>query len=137
MELFNPYSREWLLNKFEVYKNLRTKDKAYYSEEFNVYVITRYADVMYALTNHDIFSSGRGNLIVEEPERFGQTLGASDNPTHDIFKNIVKKLYVSGNFSIYIYGHWTTGTTGSSINKDLDNNQETWSTCLKNFHLLF
>lgn len=99
MEIFNPHSGEWLLNKFEVYKDLRTRDKAYYSEEFNVHVITRYSDVMYALTNHDIFSSRLGNLIVEDPIRFGQTLGASDNPTHDIFKNIVKDSYSKDNIA--------------------------------------
>jgi len=97
MELFNPQSGEWLLNKFETYKDLRTRTKAYYSEEFNVYVITRYSDVMYALSDHEIFSSGLGNLIVEDSRRFGQTLGASDNPTHDIFKNIVKNAYSKDN----------------------------------------
>lgn len=97
MELFNPHSGQWLLNKFEVYKDLRARDKAYYSEEFDVYVITRYADVIHALTNHDIFSSAQGNLIVENPIRFGQTLGASDNPMHDVFKNIVKNAYSKNN----------------------------------------
>ena len=99
MELFNPHSGEWLLNKFEAYKDLRTRDRAYYSEEFNVHVITRYSDVMYALTNHDLFSSAQGNLIVEDTRRFGQTLGASDNPTHDIFKNIVKDAYSKDNIA--------------------------------------
>lgn len=97
MELFDPHSNEWLLNKFETYKELRSRDTAYYSKKYNMYVITRYADVMYGLAHHDIFCSGQGNLIVEDPMRFGNTLGASDNPTHDIFKGIVKNAYSKDN----------------------------------------
>lgn len=39
--------------------------------------------------------------------------------------------------AVYLFmalGHWDKR---SSINKDLDNNQETWSMCLKNYHLRF
>jgi hypothetical protein len=52
---------------------------------------------MYALTNHDKFTSGQGNLIVEDPNRFGRTLGASDNPNHEILKNIAKNAYAKDN----------------------------------------
>lgn len=99
MTHFNPHSNDWLKNKFEVYKELRARDKAYWSETYQVYVITRYADVKYALSEHDIFSSAKGNLIVEMPFRFGRTLGASDNPSHDVFKNIVKNAYSKDNIN--------------------------------------
>lgn len=93
MEYFNPHSSEWLANKFEIYKELRSRDSAYYSEKYNLYVITRYDDVMYALNTPDIFSSAKGNLIVESTKRFGRTLGASDEPEHGIYKNIVRNAY--------------------------------------------
>lgn len=96
-ELFNPHSQEWLLNKFNVYKDLRSRDQAYWSEKYQVYVLTRYNDVMFALSNPEIFSSAQGNLVVEEPGRFGLTLGASDNPEHDTYKNIVKNAYSKDN----------------------------------------
>jgi len=97
MELFDPHSNEWLLNKFKIYSDLRDRDTAYYSEKYKMYVITRYDDVVYALTNPDLFISGQGNLIIEDPRRFGKTLGASDNPTHDTLKNIVKNAYAKHN----------------------------------------
>jgi cytochrome P450 len=97
MELFNPHSNEWLLNKFEIYKVLRNRDTAYYSEKYQMHVVTRYVDVKFVLGNPDIFSSARGNLIVEDSYRFGKTLGASDNPTHDVYKNIVKNAYSKDN----------------------------------------
>lgn len=97
-ELFDPQDGNWLLNKFEIYKTLRSMDTAYWSEKYQMYVITRYDDVVYALNSPDIFSSAQGNLIIEtEPRRFGNTLGASDNPAHDIYKNIVKEAYSKEN----------------------------------------
>jgi cytochrome P450 len=98
-ELFNPHSNDWLLNKFEIYKELRAQPKAYWSEKYQTYIITRYDDVMFALSNPEIFSSAQGNLVVEIPRRFGNTLGASDNPRHDFFKNIVKNAYGKENIS--------------------------------------
>lgn len=96
-ELFNPHSNEWLLKKFDYYKILRNLDKAYFSEKYQMYILTRYEDVSYALLHNEIFISGKGNLIVEDPVRFGMTLGASDNPTHDVYKNIVKNAYSKDN----------------------------------------
>jgi cytochrome P450 len=99
-ELFDPLDGKWLLNKFEIYKTLRNKDTAYWSEKYQMHVVTRYDDVVYALSNPDIFSSAQGNLIIEtEPGRFGNTLGASDNPAHDTYKNIVKEAYSKENIN--------------------------------------
>jgi cytochrome P450 len=49
------------------------------------------------LNNPDIFSSAKGNLLIEQPGRFEQTLGASDNPIHGEYKNIVKNAYNKDN----------------------------------------
>ena len=97
VELFDPHSGEWLLNKFETYNQLRQHETAYWSRKYQMYIITRYDDVMFALNNPEIFSSAEGNLIVEDPVRFGKTLGASDNPFHDTLKNIVKNAYSKDN----------------------------------------
>ncbi len=97
MEFFNPHSSQWLLNKFEVYKAFRTNETAYWSERYQLYVITRYEDILFALTNPDIFSSAKGNLIVEHTKRFGKTLGASDDPVHSQLKNTVKNAYAKDN----------------------------------------
>lgn len=94
---YDPRSNEWLLNRFETYKDLRTRDSAYWSEKYQVYVITRYEDVFYVLNNPKIFSSAGGNLLIESGERIGQTLGASDNPVHNDYKNIVLQAYAKDN----------------------------------------
>jgi len=96
-EYFNPHSNDWLLNKFEIYKQLRQSPTAYYSKKYNLHVYTRYNDVKFILENPEIFISGKGNLICEEEFRFGRTLGASDNPKHNMFKNIVRNAYSKDN----------------------------------------
>jgi cytochrome P450 len=98
-ELFNPHSNEWLLNKFEIYKDLRSRRTAYYSEKYKMHIFTRHSDVKTILSNPDIFSSARGNLVNEHEFRFGRTLGASDDPDHSVFKNIVKNAYSKENIS--------------------------------------
>ena len=87
---YDPHCNEWLLNRFEIYKDLRSQDKAYWSEKFQLHVLTRYDDVFFALNNPKIFSSAQGNLLIETDERRGKTLGASDNPVHKSYKDIVK-----------------------------------------------
>jgi cytochrome P450 len=97
MDYFNPHSNHWLLNKFEIYKTLRTLDKAHYDKKYNVHIITRYDDVKNALADHDTFSSATGNLIIEKDYRFEMTLGASDHPIHTIYKNIAFAAYSKEN----------------------------------------
>jgi cytochrome P450 len=97
MSIFYPHSNEWLLNKFHYYEKLRNLDSAYYSEKYNMYIMTRYEDVLFILNNPKIFSSAKGNLIIEKEDRFNVTLGASDDPIHNNFKQIVKNAYTKDN----------------------------------------
>jgi cytochrome P450 len=91
--MYDPRSNEWLLNRFEIYKDLRARDTAYWSDQYRVHVLTRYDDVFFVLNNPDIFSSAKGNLIIEAGERLTRTLGASDNPQHAMYKSIVNDAY--------------------------------------------
>lgn len=97
MDLFNPHSSDWLKNKFSYYDEIRALDSLYYSNSYNMYVITDYDDVLTVLKDTDTFTSSLGNLIVENPARFGKTLGASDNPEHDLYKQVVKNSYSKHN----------------------------------------
>lgn len=97
MEYFSPHSNQWLLNKFKFYEAMRDSDVAYFSEKYNLYVITRHSDIEFALNHPEIFSSASGNLIVEHEKRFGRTLGATDDPNHAKLKNMVKGAYSKDN----------------------------------------
>jgi cytochrome P450 len=122
MEYFNPHSNNWLLNKFESYSKLRTLDKAHYDEKYNVHLITRYDDVRFALSDHNTFSSAKGNLIVESEDRFEMTLGASDDPIHTIYKNIAFAAYSKEN--IQRISECVTGHIKRLLKKDTFNISE-------------
>lgn len=96
---YDPRSNEWLLNRFEIYKELRARDTAYWSEQYKLHVLTRYDDVFFVLNNPKMFSSAKGNLLIENGERLTRTLGASDNPLHAQYKNIVVDAYHKDNNS--------------------------------------
>jgi cytochrome P450 len=92
-ELYDPFNKEWLKNKFTYYDKIRDLEKAYWSETYKMYVFTRYEDVAFILSKPDIFISGKGNLIKDQPYRFGMTPGASDGKTHSFYRSVVKDAY--------------------------------------------
>ena len=93
MELYDPFDKEWLKNKFTFYDEIRSMDKAYWSEKYKMYVYTKHKDVVFIMSNPEIFISGKGNLVKDSPYRFGKTPGASDGKRHEWFRSVVKESY--------------------------------------------
>lgn len=92
-ELYDPFNKQWLKNKFAYYDKIRDLEKAYWSETYKMYVYTRYEDVAFILSKPEIFISGKGNLIKDQPYRFNMTPGASDGNTHAYYRSVVKDAY--------------------------------------------
>ncbi len=92
-ELFDPFDKEWLKHKFKFYDQIRNMDTAYWSEKYKMHVFTRNKDVIHILSKPDIFISGQGNLVRDQPYRFGFTPGASDGKRHAYFRRTVKDAY--------------------------------------------
>lgn len=92
-ELFDPFDKEWLKHKFKFYDQIRSMDTAYYSEKYKMHVFTRNKDVIHILSKPDIFISGQGNLVRDQPYRFGMTPGASDGKRHAYYRRTVKDAY--------------------------------------------
>lgn len=93
MELFDPFDKNWLKNKFEFYDQIRLMNQAYWSEKHKMYVYTKHEDVVFIMSNPEIFISGKGNLIKDSPYRFGKTPGASDGKIHEWLRGVVKEAY--------------------------------------------
>jgi cytochrome P450 len=93
MELYDPFDKEWLKHKFKFYDQMREMDSAYWSEKHQMYVFTRNQDVIHILSKPDVFISGQGNLVRDQPYRFGRTPGASDGKRHAYFRRTVKDAY--------------------------------------------
>lgn len=76
------------------YKWMRDYDPAHYSAHEDVWVLTRYQDVLNAFKNWETWSSQRrGNLLNDLPERIGKTLGTTDPPRHTFARRLVNKAF--------------------------------------------
>jgi len=88
---FDPYSPEFDADPFPAYKTLRDEHPCYWSEEAGMWVYSRYADIVTALNDWQTYSSAKGNLVDELPNRAGNTLGTTDPPRHDRLRALIQK----------------------------------------------
>lgn len=87
---FDPYDPAFDADPFPAYKVLRDEYPCFWSEEAGMWVLSRYDDILRALSNWRLYSSARGNLIDEFPGRAGSTLGSSDPPRHDRLRALIQ-----------------------------------------------
>lgn len=90
---YDPYSWHIQDDPYPIYKLLRDEFPAYFVEQRNLWVITRYADCLAAAQNPMTWSSASGNLIDDSPERAGRTLGTTDPPRHEELRRLVTKAF--------------------------------------------
>ncbi|MBV1790740.1 cytochrome P450 [Marinobacterium sp. D7] len=88
---FDPFSPQIDADPFPAYKVLRDEYPCFWSEEANMWVLSRYQDIVMALNDWETFSSAKGNLMSEMPGRAGATLGTSDPPRHDRMRALIQK----------------------------------------------
>ncbi len=87
---FDPYSPATDADPFPAYKTLRDDYPCFWSEEAGMWVLSRYHDILGALTNWKLYSSAQGNLVDEFPGRAGATLGSTDPPRHDRLRALIQ-----------------------------------------------
>lgn len=99
---FDPYSPEIDANPFPAYKILRDEYPCFYSNEANMWVLSRYDDIVAALNDWQTYSSAKGNLMTELPNRAGSTLGTTDPPRHDRLRGLIQHAFMKRNLeSLY------------------------------------
>jgi cytochrome P450 len=84
------YSPAFDADPFPAYRALRDEHPCWWSEDANLWILSRYEDINAALQNWRTFSSAKGNLIDELPNRAGATLGTTDPPRHDRLRSLVQ-----------------------------------------------
>lgn len=97
MTVFNPYSPEFDADPFGVYADLRDNHPCFWSPQANMWVLSRYDDVAWALQDWQTFSSASGNLMDELPKRAGATLGTTDPPRHHRLRALVQHAFIKRN----------------------------------------
>src|SRR5215831_16755063 len=97
MEAFDLYSPEIDANPFPYYAILREQYPCYWSESGQLWILSRYDDIVEAARDWETFSSSQGNMIDELPGRAGATLGTTDPPRHDRLRALSQAAFTRKN----------------------------------------
>jgi cytochrome P450 len=94
---FDPYSPAVDADPFPAYRTLRDEHPCFWSPEAQMWVLSRYADIVSAGQDWQTYSSASGNLMTELPNRAGATLGTTDPPRHDRLRALVQHAFMKRN----------------------------------------
>jgi hypothetical protein len=97
MFIFDPYSSVVDADPFPLYARLRDEYPCFWSPEAEMWVLSRYADILAAGLDWKTYSSARGNLMTELPNRAGATLGTTDPPRHDRLRGLIQHAFMKRN----------------------------------------
>lgn len=101
---FDPYSPAVDADPFPFYKTLRDDFPCFWSADAKMWVLSRYDDLVRALNDWKTYSSAKGNLMDELPNRAGATLGTTDPPRHDRLRGLIQHAFNKRNLD-YIESH--------------------------------
>ena len=96
MEPFDLYSPAIDADPFPFYAELRDQYPCYWSEGAQLWMLSRYDDIVEAARDWQTFSSSQGNMIDELPGRAGATLGTTDPPRHDRLRALSQAAFREG-----------------------------------------
>lgn len=94
---FDPYSPAIDADPFPYYQVLRDQHPCFWSPEAQMWILSRYADIVTAGQDWQTYSSASGNLMTELPGRAGATLGSSDPPRHDRLRGLIQHAFMKRN----------------------------------------
>lgn len=94
---FDPYSPAVDADPFPYYKRLRDEHPCFWSPEAQMWVLSRYSDIVTAGQDWQTYSSASGNLMTELPNRAGATLGTTDPPRHDRLRGLIQHAFMKRN----------------------------------------
>lgn len=97
MFTFDPYSPAIDADPFPYYKVLRDEHPCFWSPEAQMWILSRYADIVTAGQDWQTYSSAKGNLMTELPGRAGATLGTTDPPRHDRLRGLIQHAFMKRN----------------------------------------
>lgn len=97
MFTFDPYSPAVDADPFPYYRTLRNEHPCFWSPQAQMWILSRYADIVSAGQNWQVYSSAKGNLMTELPNRAGATLGTTDPPRHDRLRGLIQHAFMKRN----------------------------------------
>ena len=97
MEAFDLYAPVIDADPFPYYAELRAKHPCYWSDNAQLWILSRYDDIVEAARDWETFSSSQGNMVDELPGRAGATLGTTDPPRHDRLRALSQAAFLKRN----------------------------------------
>jgi cytochrome P450 len=94
---FDPYSPAIDADPFPFLPHAARRAPLLLEPEAQMWVLSRYADIVSAGQDWQTYSSARGNLMTELPNRAGATLGTTDPPRHDRLRGLVQHAFMKRN----------------------------------------
>ena len=94
---FDPYNPAVDADPFPYYQRLRDEFPCFWSPEAQMWILSRYSDIVTAGQDWQTYSSASGNLMTELPGRAGATLGSSDPPRHDRLRGLIQHAFMKRN----------------------------------------
>ncbi len=94
---FDPYAPEVDADPFPFYQVLRDQHPCFWSPQADMWILSRYADIVTAGQDALTYSSASGNLMTELPGRAGATLGTTDAPRHDRLRGLIQHAFMKRN----------------------------------------
>ena len=87
---YSPFARDVQEDPYPFYAWLRQEHPVYYNERFDVWALSRYADVVQTARNHEVFSSAQG---VGPDKRYGLSMITNDPPIHTRLRRLVNRAF--------------------------------------------
>jgi len=93
---YNPYSPDIMAAPWDTYRRMREEAPLYYSEEHDVWALSRHSDVESGLKDWETFSSSRGAILefVKAGIAFPPGLVIfEDPPTHTVHRSLMARMF--------------------------------------------
>jgi cytochrome P450 len=88
---FDPYAPDFIEDPYPFYRRLRDEAPFFWSEKFNMRVLTRFADIQTAVRDWKTYTSTQGlDLDGTSDEFLGMDFLGNDPPHHGVMRNLVK-----------------------------------------------
>ncbi len=94
--VYDPYDAAINADPYPTYRRLRDEAPIYYNEQFDVWALSRHADVEQALVNWETFSNARGDIL--EIIQSGMELPSGvvlfeDPPVHTMHRGLMSRVF--------------------------------------------
>jgi cytochrome P450 len=84
---FTPFAADYLADPYPFFNALREETPVAYSPEYDLYLVTRFADIVAVLKNRDVFSAANATIAFGKIAPAAQTILTSGFPRKATFTN--------------------------------------------------